>query len=142
MNGCMSCVFFFKQKTAYEMRISDWSSDVCSSDLVARRSDHQPVRMRERGRHRRRDRVAHGAARRPGEANLEVELQEAHWPAGEVAGIHLHDAAIAPTKVHLQHAGAVGDGAGIVWVRQTDDVILAAPRRPPDPGAAVQPGPN
>src|SRR3546814_12411509 len=28
-------VFFFKQKTAYEMRISDWSSDVCSSDLVA-----------------------------------------------------------------------------------------------------------
>src|SRR3546814_424678 len=30
------CVFFFKQKTAYEMRISDWSSDVCSSDRVAR----------------------------------------------------------------------------------------------------------
>src|SRR3546814_1323516 len=30
----MSCfVFFFKQKTAYELRISDWSSDVCSSDL-------------------------------------------------------------------------------------------------------------
>src|SRR3546814_9295446 len=28
---------FFKQKTAYEMRISDWSSDVCSSDLVGRR---------------------------------------------------------------------------------------------------------
>src|SRR3546814_6474336 len=32
----MSSVFFFKQKTAYEMRISDWSSDVCSSDLVQR----------------------------------------------------------------------------------------------------------
>src|SRR3546814_9211271 len=30
-----SCGFFFKQKTAYEMRISDWSSDVCSSDLLA-----------------------------------------------------------------------------------------------------------
>src|SRR3546814_18939033 len=29
-----SSCFFFKQKTAYEMRISDWSSDVCSSDLV------------------------------------------------------------------------------------------------------------
>src|SRR3546814_11206409 len=55
--------FFFKQKTAYEMRISDWSSDVCSSDLhvscslaaiVARRANarrlrfhHQPV-LRER----------------------------------------------------------------------------------------------
>src|SRR3546814_3957234 len=40
MNICISptyCsfVFFFKQKTAYEMRISDWSSDVCSSDLDA-----------------------------------------------------------------------------------------------------------
>src|SRR3546814_10914652 len=29
------CFLFFKQKTAYEMRISDWSSDVCSSDLRA-----------------------------------------------------------------------------------------------------------
>src|SRR3546814_5157910 len=29
-------LFFFKQKTAYEMRISDWSSDVCSSDLLDR----------------------------------------------------------------------------------------------------------
>src|SRR3546814_7508585 len=29
--------FFFKQKTAYEMRISDWSSDVCSSDLPVRK---------------------------------------------------------------------------------------------------------
>src|SRR3546814_5933701 len=29
-------LFFFKQKTAYEMRISDWSSDVCSSDLFGR----------------------------------------------------------------------------------------------------------
>src|SRR3546814_3025480 len=31
----MLLCFFFKQKTAYEMRISDWSSDVCSSDLIA-----------------------------------------------------------------------------------------------------------
>src|SRR3546814_3782720 len=31
---CVSFFFFFKQKTAYEMRISDWSSDVCSSDLT------------------------------------------------------------------------------------------------------------
>src|SRR3546814_4443946 len=33
----ISFVFFFKQKTAYEMRISDWSSDVCSSDLLRER---------------------------------------------------------------------------------------------------------
>src|SRR3546814_9473294 len=34
----LSC-FFFKQKTAYEMRISDWSSDVCSSDLLTENPD-------------------------------------------------------------------------------------------------------
>src|SRR3546814_8131576 len=33
----MASSFFFKQKTAYELRISDWSSDVCSSDLDAER---------------------------------------------------------------------------------------------------------
>src|SRR3546814_10863997 len=33
--GCFTFFFFFKQKTAYDMRISDWSSDVCSSDLFA-----------------------------------------------------------------------------------------------------------
>src|SRR3546814_7639234 len=35
-------MFFFKQKTAYEMRISDWSSDVCSSDLLLRFSSAFP----------------------------------------------------------------------------------------------------
>src|SRR3546814_9350780 len=34
MSGRFFYFFFFKQKTAYEMRISDWSSDVCSSDLL------------------------------------------------------------------------------------------------------------
>src|SRR3546814_5288877 len=59
---CLSIVacgffFFFKQKTAYEMRISDWSSDVCSSDLLAR-----PMRRR----------VEQGAAhRRAGQAQPE-----------------------------------------------------------------------
>src|SRR3546814_16132266 len=61
----MCFFFFFKQKTAYEMRISDWSSDVCSSDLNRRRGapgpaadlgrgseQHQPgVGGRRRGRH-------------------------------------------------------------------------------------------
>src|SRR3546814_6573879 len=37
--GLLCCfLFFFKQKTAYEMRISDWSSDVCSSDLLGQRN--------------------------------------------------------------------------------------------------------
>src|SRR3546814_3082021 len=41
--GVFYCFFFFKQKTAYEMRISDWSSDVCSSDLLS-----QTIRVRPR----------------------------------------------------------------------------------------------
>src|SRR3546814_5026547 len=41
-----SLVFFFKQKTAYEMRISDWSSDVCSSDLTAKTRSADSVTFR------------------------------------------------------------------------------------------------
>src|SRR3546814_4073593 len=54
--------FFFKQKTAYEMRISDWSSDVCSSDLRACRQSEDARRPRRpdsgasRSRHPRRTR--------------------------------------------------------------------------------------
>src|SRR3546814_17928359 len=49
MYSCRLCVFCFKQKTAYEMRISDWSSDVCSSDL-ARERGHAPRRFEPDGR--------------------------------------------------------------------------------------------
>src|SRR3546814_3167524 len=51
---CSCCFFFFKQKTAYEMRISDWSSDVCSSDLkldrVLDRDLKHPRQHDEKGR--------------------------------------------------------------------------------------------
>src|SRR3546814_10045993 len=40
VSAMVCCVFFFKQKTAYELRISDWSSDVCSSDLRCKAADH------------------------------------------------------------------------------------------------------
>src|SRR3546814_2820883 len=40
------CFFFFKQKTAYEMRISDWSSDVCSSDLSVPRPEPEQASAR------------------------------------------------------------------------------------------------
>src|SRR3546814_9070509 len=48
----MYLFFFFKQKTAYEMRISDWSSDVCSSDLLVAQhllADRRLVESAERG---------------------------------------------------------------------------------------------
>src|SRR3546814_15262206 len=72
--------FFFKQKTAYEMRISDWSSDVCSSDLedleeLAFERDavdrplgarHRAHQLERRGaRHLDKDAVGAGADRRP-----------------------------------------------------------------------------
>src|SRR3546814_12430628 len=44
------CFFFFKQKTAYEMRISDWSSDVCSSDLPEQPGPSQLVDRQGHGR--------------------------------------------------------------------------------------------
>src|SRR3546814_4747936 len=40
---CMGFFFFIEQKTAYEMRIGDWSSDVCSSDLQARSDNAQKL---------------------------------------------------------------------------------------------------
>src|SRR3546814_13208458 len=62
------CFFFFKQKTAYEMRISDWSSDVCSSDLLRRgkldilgRAQRIPVGVKQVEREERR-RVANRGA--------------------------------------------------------------------------------
>src|SRR3546814_4437438 len=51
--SCMFVVFFFKQKTAYEMRIRDWSSDVCSSDL-SRRCKRSTKFRGFRAQHRRR----------------------------------------------------------------------------------------
>src|SRR3546814_6545334 len=67
-------IFFFKQKTAYEMRISDWSSDVCSSDLRAllardqrRAGERQEHRLRQRGAHVQRQRVVLAAVRLVGE---------------------------------------------------------------------------
>src|SRR3546814_4362927 len=44
----MCFFFFFKQKTAYEMRISDWSSDVCSSDLTADSAESADRRAAQR----------------------------------------------------------------------------------------------
>src|SRR3546814_2076591 len=68
---CLDCMcvfflfFFFKQKTAYEMRISDWSSDVCSSDLTP-----LPPAVAGSAReswHRRADRAMHRSCRQPPE---------------------------------------------------------------------------
>src|SRR3546814_3690127 len=58
--------FFFKQKTAYEMRISDWSSDVCSSDLLVEPDRHigRAIRRRTRQRERQKGRFNHSHKRK------------------------------------------------------------------------------
>src|SRR3546814_1273539 len=55
-------VFFFKQKTAYEMHISDWSSDVCSSDLEPRELVDRLLRAVAR--------ASQGAYAQPGQVRL------------------------------------------------------------------------
>src|SRR3546814_17557928 len=61
-------IFLFQQKTAYEMRISDWSSDVCSSDLPV-------VRPSRRARRRRRRRAASRGLKLTSQNRIERE----HW---------------------------------------------------------------
>src|SRR3546814_6402640 len=70
----VSLFFFFKQKTAYEMRISDWSSDVCSSDLMPE---------------------ADAAVR----ATIDAEARERGWPA-----LHAELARIDPDAAARIHA--------------------------------------
>src|SRR3546814_6338437 len=67
--------FFFKQKTAYEMRISDWSSDVCSSDLEA-------LRRQERSQERAGGADEHGHEGGDGTDQHEAALR--HRPAAEL----------------------------------------------------------
>src|SRR3546814_5040056 len=91
----MLIFFFVKQKTAYEMRISDWSSDVCSSDLVVRQrsrydphlpphpdlanSAQHPTRWREVG-------LNHVATTPPLQVplgRLSPRIKTAHWSANQ-----------------------------------------------------------
>src|SRR3546814_10336173 len=88
------CFFFFKQKTAYEMRISDWSSDVCSSDLTekatAARGKRAPEKARSRNRQLYKATVHH---RRKGEARRvrPTIMIVLHWGDATGIGITLFD---------------------------------------------------
>src|SRR3546814_4474741 len=69
----MSLFFFFKKKTAYEMRISDWSSDVCSSDLSKAAQQHRKLLRRAEAVHN----IAAGWADRLRARAIAIELSEA-----------------------------------------------------------------
>src|SRR3546814_6928870 len=74
----MVLVFFFKQKTAYEMRISDWSSDVCSSDLPH------------------------------GEAGTVQSVQQLRFAGGGITPARLHAARLIAAKVRAGRNLAIG----------------------------------
>src|SRR3546814_2923842 len=84
----VSSFCFFKQKTAYEMRISDWSSDVCSSDLILRAGGERAADIRPLvrlnvsvvvGEGERMEAGSHGGG---GRIAYETLLDPAHWQAG------------------------------------------------------------
>src|SRR3546814_7650972 len=85
MSSLVSCVFFFfKQKTAYEMRISDWSSDVCSSDLlglilVKPQQILDQLRRTRRFRHARLPREMKGAQHDARRIRRQLLAKDAKW---------------------------------------------------------------
>src|SRR3546814_15222863 len=94
---CIIFFFFFKQKTAYEMRISDWSSDVCSSDLD---EDEFMLRGDRDRRKRAAKREAAGVAHEDGGGGG-IEPQESEAGADDRGGEHRQ----------LPRAGDVRDAA-------------------------------
>src|SRR3546814_14627527 len=90
-------VFFFKQKTAYEMRISDWSSDVCSSDLSV-----SPMRLNMR--------ELNGEARRVLSLAWPVMLTSLNWTL-----LHLIDVAVVG-RVSTHELGALAAGRALTDV--------------------------
>src|SRR3546814_2797778 len=99
--------FFFKQKTAYEMRISDWSSDVCSSDLQPLPSIELEIRRED------------GSCCAPGEHG------EIHVRGEQVSGEYLHRKAVADDGWFATNDAGWLDQGGYLFVEgRLDDVIV------------------
>src|SRR3546814_502385 len=118
--------FVFKQKTAYEMRISDWSSDVCSSDLEVGQHGQLHARLAEAREH-----LLDVAEEEPVGANhqdalaLEREAVRVEQVGGAVKGDD--GLAGARTALHHQHAGQLGaDDLVLLALDGCDDVAQAA----------------
>src|SRR3546814_1317231 len=88
-NDC--CFFFFKQKTAYEMRISDWSSDVCSSDLYPAGNRRQSCR----------NTVESGG--RAAQARPDETENQGHVIGVQSVGLYYRRAAVHRFRAHMLH---------------------------------------
>src|SRR3546814_18814858 len=134
LSYCLRFYFVFKQKTAYEMRISDWSADVCSSDLDA--GDENAfvglVDNAKIGGLRLRIRVG-TVGLRVNEVQRAVQIFFTH-PLQEVEDVLLKATAVSTDRLAFPHCGIVGvGGAGVVMtVRKTTitGAVHFAPDRP------------
>src|SRR3546814_577018 len=107
-------IFFFKQKTAYEVRISDWSSDVCSSDLATHR-DAASIRYRMT------------AARLPVVKDLERFSFEG-TPINEEMIRSLHDGSFLPPRRNIVLVGGTGTGKTHLAIAITANVVRRGAR--------------
>src|SRR3546814_7842136 len=162
--------FFFKQKTAYEMRISDWSSDVCSSDLFRSQAeglgdlereggaDHRGTRPQSR--HRRvyqaeltprlspQRRLAHHQGDDAGETTEADPAEPDPQPEMPLKDLRQRGLAAAgdgrhPLHVHLQHDHHQPGGAGDAVEQVADDkpgLPIAVAGEPHQPEAGDQIG--
>src|SRR3546814_2285604 len=101
----MKVLFFFKQKTAYEMRISDWSSDVCSSVLQARHLAHHVAYRDQRGGRE----STRNAARQRGLGLRRDRDRRDHIVRGRVEGARREDEHIVETEIIPFDGAARGD---------------------------------
>src|SRR3546814_7571558 len=97
-------ILFFKQKTAYEMRISDWSSDVCSSDLVVPVQIFVPVAGQSHHRDKGSERANTGKI-----FLCPFKFPVPGTPIGEVTGDHPELRAFSPDELAYT-SGDVGPG--------------------------------
>src|SRR3546814_5606387 len=121
-------LFFFKQKTAYEMRISDWSSDVCSSDLKPR----LPSQARAL--------VPAGPAAAPAPAHAAASVFQEPCRSRDIRCSSARRRARTPTPAPFAERPHGGRGNSPPPIRRGGEPALAAGadhRRPP-PGAALR----
>src|SRR3546814_17853833 len=110
--------FFFKQKTAYEMRISDWSSDVCSSDLFPVDDAVDEIDRVLVGRKRHQDTaIARGVAARADEFGLEADRRA----IGDDLKIMIGEARQQRAARHLGDAGERGIETAFIEQRAAEE---------------------
>src|SRR3546814_10103119 len=134
---CYTSFFFFKQKTAYEMRISDWSSDVCSSDLHRRQ---QPIRNGNPG-----DRKTEGNGNEERARKTRQDAQCGRQHAGELRpGAEDLDDPLQHADQRRKEKGREEEGSDLPagryedkWRHATEELAQRAGQRPPAAGRRV-----